>query len=180
MMAFGGEPWTSFRMRRQKIALAVALLILVPGTRLMYGFVRDATDELMAAYPLRQRPSTFPDFRSFTNLSHLGNASPEAAFETLQFRMHRQMSEPLTITIQKEIWDLPGDFGDPNVRYSVNLGQAGGPETGYRIWYAENIATNQVRLIIDYETARGGTRRQRYTMVQREGSWRLAVGIIRQ
>ena len=134
----------------------------------------------MAAYPIRKRPSTFPDFQSFTNLSHSGNASPEAAFKTLEFRMHRQTFEPLTIPIEKEIWDLPSDFGDPNVRYSINLGQGGGSETGYRISQVESLATNQARLTIDYETLRGGSRRQRYTMLQRDGSWRLAVGITRQ
>ena len=167
-------------MNKRTIALVIGVLLAIVCGRFIVTFIGGAMEEVMATYPIRKRPSAFPDFQSFTNLSHSGSASPEAAFETMQFRMHRQGSDPLTIPIQREIWDLPSDFGDPNVRYAINLGLAGGSETGYRIAKSESLATNQVKLTIDYETHRGGTRRQRYTMVQRDGSWRLAVGVTRQ
>jgi hypothetical protein len=46
---------------------------------------------------------------------------------------------------------------------------------GYRISHMESLATNQARLSIDFETFRGGIRRQQYTMVQREGAWLLVL-----
>ena len=119
------------------------------------------------------RLSEQPGFVSLTNLAPAGNATPAAAFQTFEFVMRNQHKEPLTPTRMKEIWDLLDDFDDPNARYSINIGQGIGGETGYRIVREESRSTNEVVVTVDFETLDGGTIQQEKVFAYRDGKWRL-------
>jgi HAMP domain-containing protein len=119
------------------------------------------------------RPSQHSDFLYFTNASKAGFATPDAAFQSFHYMMRHQSEEPLTDTRMKEIWDVPGDFDDPNSRYSIDLGEGIGGEIGYRIVGREQMAPNQIRLTIDFERRDGSSFRREKILVENGGRWRI-------
>jgi hypothetical protein len=119
------------------------------------------------------KPSQYPGFGYFTNLANVGFATPENAFQSFNFAMRNQQNERLTDARMKELWDVPDDFDDPDAKYSIHMGEGMGGEIGYRIVQQERIATNQIRLTIDYEKPDGSSFRREKVLVQKEGRWRV-------
>jgi hypothetical protein len=123
--------------------------------------------------PNRTKVSTLPDFHHFTEVSDVGMRSPEAALETFHAAIRNQGMNLLDSTRMKEIWNLPEDFDDPNTKYSVDIGQGIGPAIGYRIVSKEPLASNQVRLVYDYERRNGSSFRHEKVLIEKNGEWRL-------
>lgn len=119
------------------------------------------------------KPSEQPGFALFTSLTNAGFSTPEAAFQSFNYAMRNQAREPLNDTRMKELWDVPDDYDDPNARYSINLGEGMAGEIGYRIVSREMVATNQVRLTIDYEKPDGSSFRREKVLVENHGRWRM-------
>lgn len=119
------------------------------------------------------KPSEQPGFRHFANLTNVGYATPEAAFQSFNSAMRNQHKEPMNNTRMKELWDVPDDFDDPDARYSIDLGEGMGPEFGYRLVGQELIATNQVRLTIDFEKPDGNSFRRQKVLIEKNGRWRM-------
>jgi hypothetical protein len=118
-------------------------------------------------------PKDQPGFVSITRLTYSGNQTPSAGFQTFQFALRNQNAEPLTPTKMKEIFDVPEGFDDPNARYSIGLGEGIGSEIGYRIVREQILSTNEVKLILDFQTADDASIRQEKILVHRNGKWRV-------
>jgi hypothetical protein len=126
-------------------------------------------DEVHSGQALSEKPG----FVAVKELLPVGNSTPAEAFQSFHFALRNQQSEPLTPTKMKEIWDVPDDFDDPKVRYSISMGQGIGGETGYLISTERVISSNEVRLSVDFETKDGGSFRQNPVLVYRDGRWRM-------
>jgi hypothetical protein len=127
------------------------------------------------------RPSQQPGFLATTELTNAGYATPDAAFQSFLYVLRNQHKEPLTLPKMKEIFDVPDDFDDPNVRYSIHMGEGIGRETGYRIVQQQFLAGNEIKLTIDFEDREGGSFRGDRILVQRNDRWRVKpAGVTRQ
>jgi hypothetical protein len=119
------------------------------------------------------KPSQQPDFLAFANVTNVGFASPEAAFESFNYAMRNQAKEPLDNTRMKDLWDVPDDFDDPSAKYSIDIGEGMAGEVGYRIVSRQTIADNEVRLTLDYENPDGSSFRREKVLVENRGRWRV-------
>lgn len=119
------------------------------------------------------KPSDHPGFAFFSNLTNVGFATPEAAFQSFNYSMRNQHKEPLDNTRMAALWDVPDDYDAPDSRYSISLGEGMGSEIGYRVINLERFATNQVKLTVDYERPDGSFFRRQKVMVEHNGHWRM-------
>jgi hypothetical protein len=131
----------------------------------------DSSDDRELVYG-GPHPSDYPDFVRFGGLTNAGSATPEAAFQSFHVAMANQIKEPLTPTRMKELWDVPDDFDQPP-GYNIDLGEGLYGGSGYRIISREEIATNGVRLTIDYEKEDGSSYRRERTLIEHRGRWRM-------
>jgi hypothetical protein len=126
------------------------------------------------------KPSQQPGFRSFQSAANVGFNTPKAAFESFQFAMRNQAKEPLNQSLMKQLYDVPDDFDQPGVQYSIDLGQGIGGEIGYRILDQKQVSPKEVRLKIEYETSGGGSFRRETILVEKNGKWRIRLAGVRR
>jgi hypothetical protein len=119
------------------------------------------------------KPSEQPGFAYFTQVTNAGFATPATAFQSFNFFMRNQQKEPMTDAHMAELWAVPDDFADPNARYSIDIGEGMGNEVGYRIVKEESIATNEVRLTLEYQRPDDSSYRRDKVMVEHNGLWRV-------
>jgi hypothetical protein len=74
----------------------------------------------------------------------------------------------------KDYWDLPDDFDDPNAKYALNIGEGIGREVGNRVAAQEKVASNQVRLTMDWNVPTAVRRVTKNCSWKGKGQWRLA------
>ena len=151
---------------KAKIGIGIAALLLLSGVAFLVS-------SFWTFIPNRTKVSELPGFHYFTELSFVGMRTPEEALETFHAAIRNQGMDPLNSTRMKDIWDLPEDFDDPNVNYTVNIGQGIGPAIGYRIVSKEQLTSNQVRLVYDYERRNGSSFRHEKVLIEKNGEWRL-------
>jgi len=126
------------------------------------------------------KPSQSPGFRSFSDMTLKGWASPEAAYESFQYAFRNQPVEALTPTRMKEIFDLPDDFDDPKARYSIDLGAGMQGNLGYRIVETKMLEPGRVELAIEIENRNGTSFRETRTFIQSDGRWRMKLAGIQR
>lgn len=119
------------------------------------------------------KPSEQPGFAYFTEVTNAGLATPAAAFQSFNFFMRNQHKEPMTDARMAELWAVPDDFADPNAKYSIDIGEGMGNEVGYRIVKEESIATNEVRLTLEYQRPNDSSYRRDKVLVEHNGLWRV-------
>ena len=118
------------------------------------------------------RPSDHPGFIHFTNLVRADFSSPDRALQSWHYAFHHQTDEPLDSSRMKEIWDVPDDY-DQEPGYNIDMGEGLYGGTGFRIVTQETLASNMVRLIIDYEKDDGSSHRRERILVEKNGRWRV-------
>jgi len=126
------------------------------------------------------KPSQQPGYRSFQAAANVGFDTPEAAFQSFHFAMRNQSQEPLNQSRMKQLYDVPDDFDQPGVNYSIDLGQGIGGEIGYRIVEQKQVSPKDVRLSVDYETRGGGSFRRETILIEKNGQWRIRLAGIRR
>ncbi|MFO1497242.1 MAG: hypothetical protein U1G07_02400 [Verrucomicrobiota bacterium] len=129
------------------------------------------TNDWLAVYS-GFKPSELPGFRYYRQLTDVGFATPEAALQSFQYAAGHQQEEPPTNTRMKDFWDVPDDF-DQEPGYNIHLGEGFYGGIGYRVAGQEFLATNVVRLTIDYEKEDGSSYRRDKILVQTNGRWRM-------
>lgn len=118
------------------------------------------------------KPSELPGFVTFKDLVPHQFETPDKALQSWHYAFDNQHTEPLDSTRMKEIWDVPDDF-DQEPGYNLNMGEGIYGGTGFRVAARETLATNVVRLIIDYERQDGSSYQRERILVQRNGRWRV-------
>jgi hypothetical protein len=153
-------------LRGGQLAIGIMAMMVLSGVLFLVS-------SFWTYIPNRTRVSTLPGFRHFAELADVGRASPESALETFHVAIRNQSLDPIGSTRMKAIWNLPEDFDDSNAKYSIDIGQGIGPAIGYRIVSKEQVASNEVRLIYDYERRNGSSFRHEKVLVEKDGEWRL-------
>ncbi|MBL9126500.1 MAG: hypothetical protein JNL97_02580, partial [Verrucomicrobiales bacterium] len=112
-------------------------------------------------------------FRRFADLAPEGWASPEAAYGSFQHAMRHQTTDSLTPARMKEVFDLPDDFDDPKVRYSLHLGAGMQGNLGYRVVRSEPLEPGKVKLVVEIENTSGSSFREERILVRSGDRWRV-------
>jgi RNA polymerase sigma factor (sigma-70 family) len=160
IIAFGIVAMTS----TQKILVAVLLLALLtlPGTL------------LLARKTFSTKKSPPSNLLYFTDLADVGFATPEAALQTYHEAIINQTKRgPLSTTRFKDLWNVPDDFDDPAAKYAINTGWGFGSEVGYRILNQERVASNEVRVVLEYYKRDGSSFQRPQTLIENKAHWRI-------
>jgi hypothetical protein len=119
------------------------------------------------------KPSDLPGFISFKEATNVGFATPESAFQSFNYEMRHPPKEPVDEAARTmELWDVPDDWAEPGPK-SIDIGEGIGAEVGYRVVSQEILATNQIKLIVDFEKPDGSSFRRSKVLVKHNDRWRM-------
>jgi hypothetical protein len=119
------------------------------------------------------KPSDLPGFISFKDATNVGFATPESAFQSFNYEMRHPPKESADDAARTmELWDVPDDWAEPGPK-GIDIGEGIGGEVGYRFVSQEILATNQIKLIVDFEKPDGSSFRRSKVLVKHNDRWRM-------